>query len=125
MVNNKYIVVQATLENQLILAECGTGRSSITRRWVGQAIGTRPQDVPDFSYGTWAANSYRNAVGAARPILHDVDCILEWPGQGRLRATYERLILPMHDERGRVNALFIASLRNPRIDLRTSSHKSG
>lgn len=119
LVHQRYVMVQGDRGDRLELIECGAGRSKATRYWISQALGSSPQDLADTAYGSWVAASYRQTMLGAWPTLQQVDCIVEWPGEGRSRLTYDRLMLPLGGRTGQCSTLLVASLRNPMIDLRS------
>jgi len=108
----KYLLVEFSRENErMSLAECGDGHSQVTRHYLTQALGARPEDVADHAYGDWAASCYRLALRRG---------IVDWPRQGRSRLTYERLMLPMGGCRAQ-QRLLVVTARNAGIDLRAAS----
>lgn len=87
--------------SDLFVREVGDGFSILDKSWFRQASGRRFSDQPDVRYGYWATQAYRDALSSAEPVLENVDIILKQPRQNRVRATYDRIILPCTTPDGR------------------------
>ena len=81
----------------------------------------RVADWPDVTFGSWAAQGYREAWKAAQPRLDALDCILKWPGRQATRYTYRRLMLPCFTASG-MCALLSVMQDDVSIDLRATRH---
>jgi hypothetical protein len=117
-VGSRYILLHAPhLSPRIIIKEVGQGMPAGAKHWLLRAVGMRFEDQPDTAYGRRCAEAYRRARDRDQPILDDIDAFVEWPGFGRQRRRYQRLILPFRAKGGDV-FLLGASLEDPRIDLR-------
>jgi hypothetical protein len=117
-VGSRYILLHAPhLSPRIIIKEVGQGMPAGAKHWLLRAVGMRFEDQPDTAYGRRCAEAYRRARDRDQPILDDIDAFVEWPGFGRQRRRYHRLILPFRAKGGDV-FLLGASLEDPRIDLR-------
>jgi hypothetical protein len=118
VVDSRYIVLHApSWSPRIVIREVGQGMPECAKQWLSRAIGMRLEDQPDTAYGGVCADAYRQAKDRGQPILDDVDAFVEWPGFGRQRRRYRRLILPFQGAGGDVYLLG-TSLEDPRIDLR-------
>ena len=74
-------------------------------------------DQPDYYYGRFLIETYREAMMAREPTLLDVDGLVSDPKSAMpVTAKYTRLALPLASEDG-YDALFCASVPNGDIDL--------
>jgi hypothetical protein len=118
VVDRRYIVLYApSWSSRIVIREVGPGMPACAKQWLSRAIGMRFEDQPDTAYGHVCADAYRQAKDRGQPILDDVDAFVEWPGFGRQRRRYRRLVLPFQAAGGDVYLLG-TSLEDPRIDLR-------
>lgn len=98
-----------------LLIYSGRGNMSVC---LGKAV----QDQPDYQYGRWIAEGYRDAVLANEPIVTDMDVIVGDPLTGEeRRLQYRRLTLPVQTADGST-ALLSAVRVDPSIDLRFEIH---
>lgn len=118
LIGPRYVVVKGKRETQnLVFSEFGGGIFSNYEVWRSCAVGAPIQEQPDRLYGRWVANAYVEAINANAPRLDQVDAIVRWPHEGRLRMRYQRLIVPIKNQDGEVHLLG-GSLVDDRIDLR-------
>jgi hypothetical protein len=117
-VSGRYVLVHApSCSSRIIIREVGPGLPASAKFWLSRTVGMRVEDQPDTVYGRLCATVYRHAKDLGQPVLDDVDAFVEWPGFGRQRRRYQRLILPFREKRGDVYLLGM-SLEDSRIDLR-------
>jgi hypothetical protein len=92
-------------------------------RWLTRCIGQRVEDQPDYLYGKWVADTYREAMLRNEPVLQDVDVIVRDPTEsGReRRIQYNRLMLPVKGTDG-TDQLLSTSCLDLRVDLRAPIH---
>jgi hypothetical protein len=78
------------------LRVCDLGRTMMSRspRWRRRARGRRIDDLPDWHYGQWVADAYREARRSGQPLLEEVVAVIEWPDLGTFSHAYWRLIVP-------------------------------
>ena len=88
-------------EQQLYIEKIGSNYRMFDEGWRARAQGSRFEDMPDFSYGTWVADAYRQALITGEPQLDRIDAILDVVGAGLSRVHYTRIIVPFrtHDNR--------------------------
>ena len=55
--------------------------------------------MPDWSYGRWVGDAYREAQQINQPLLEEVKAVINWPEVGTLSHSYWRLILPFKQPR--------------------------
>jgi hypothetical protein len=114
----RYILLYApSSSSRIIIKEVGQGMPAGAKHWLSRGIGMRLEDQPDTAYGGLCAKAYRRAKDRRQPILDEIDAIVEWPGFGRQRRRYRRLILPFQGTNGDVYLLG-TSFEDARIDLR-------
>jgi hypothetical protein len=101
----------------LTLRAVGPGFLSYDQRWLSLASGLRVEDQPDYYYGQWVAQAYREVTRNPAPRLEDVDAIINTARLGRSRVRYTRLIVPVLFSSG-PECLLGASLIDPAINLR-------
>jgi hypothetical protein len=82
-------------DGRLKVLAWGKGYRSFNKDWTTNAVGRDFEDQPDASYAKWAAASYKAANAAGAPIVEDVEASTWWPGRGRTRLRYTRLVLPL------------------------------
>lgn len=78
------------------------------------------EEQPDRAYGRWVVDAYYDAVQSTAPRLDQVDAIVSWPQEGRLRMRYKRLIVPIRVSDQEVYLLG-GSVVDDRIDLRVTN----
>src|SRR5262249_30713732 len=74
---------------KLVMAAVGDGYSLYGNGWKSVAVGGLFEDMPDYEYGCWAAQAYREAVRTARAFFGGRCAPLRSPrgaGGARLRA---------------------------------------
>jgi hypothetical protein len=81
--------------SRLVLDAVGNGYSLYGRGWRAVAVGGRFEDMPDFEYAQWAAQSYREVFRAGQPIFEEISAAVRLPRSGRFLLTYRRVILPV------------------------------
>ena len=92
----------------LTILAWGKGYQSMNRSWIDQAPGRNFEDQPDANYAKRGARAYRSVAATGAPVIEDVDASTWWPGRGRTRLQYTRLILPLTLNGGRTLVLSTA-----------------
>ena len=92
--NERYILVTEDRRRELRVADFGCTMMSRSPRWRSQARGRRIEDQPDWNYGQWVADAYRDAWHRGEPLLEEVAAVIEWPELGTFSHAYWRLIVP-------------------------------
>ena len=119
----RYVLVQTgETSSDVFLRAVGPGFLSYDDSWRSQAKGLRVEDQPDYYYGRWVAQAYRDTTsGGGEPRLEDVDAIVTTPRIGRSRVRYTRLIVPIEAASG-AECLLGASLIDSDINLRVKAN---
>jgi hypothetical protein len=102
VLQDRYFLLAASGdEQQLYIEKIGSNYRMFDEGWRARAQGSRFEDMPDFSYGTWVAEAYRQALMTGEPQLDRIDAILDVVGAGLSRVHYTRIIVPFrtHDNR--------------------------
>jgi hypothetical protein len=96
MLANRFVVLkQADATSRMILSQVGGGMPSFALKTLRQMVGQPYEDHPDHQYGVACVKAYQQALTQWAPVAEHVDAVVKWPGFGRLRRTYTRLILPI------------------------------
>jgi hypothetical protein len=120
--SGRYVVVQTgETSSDVFLRMVGPGFLSYDDGWRARANGLRVEDQPDYYYGRWVAQAYRDTTNKGAPQLEDVDAIVTTPRIGRSRVRYTRLIVPIKSPSGSA-CLLGASLIDPDINLRVKAN---
>ena len=106
--------------SRLVFAEMGEGYRNPDISWQRMARGLTLEDIGDYYFGRWLAEAHHRVLAANEPIVEDVDALVEWPGRGRVRTRYERLILPFAGPDRSQWLLSTSTLRDD-IDLRVEA----
>ncbi len=116
--HGRYHIIDANDECQdMTFREIGTGFVSYSTDWVARAIGKSIAQQEDQTYGQWVASTYRTALKEGRPLVCDVDTIMNTPTLGRARLRYKRVLLPARSSGGGM-WLLNSSIIDATIDLR-------
>lgn len=102
--------------DELVIVEVGDGLPEFARNSLARCVGLRAQDQPDYDYGRSCAQAYREALARGEPVLEDVDAVVAWPGFGRMRRRYKRLMLPFTAGNGD-RWLLTTTVQDPSIEL--------
>ena len=123
IIGHRYVVVKGhpNAEN-LGFSEFGGGIFDNYDVWRSCAVGAPIQEQPDRLYGRWVADAYKEALRTNAPRLDQVDAIVCWPREGRLRMRYQRLIVPIKVSDHEVHLLG-GSVVDDRIDLRVAKRQ--
>ena len=120
LIGHRYVVVKGQREaKNLVFSEFGGGIFANYDVWRSVAVGAPIQEQPDRVYGRWVAGAYMEALKSNAPRLDQVDAIVCWPREGRLRMRYQRLIVPIKSADGEIHLLG-GSVVDDRIDLRVA-----
>ena len=95
VLQDRYFMLSASGEDQqLIIEKIGSNYRMFDEGWRARARGCRVEDMPDFSYGAWVADAYRQALTTGEPQIDRIDAILDVVGAGLSRVHYTRIIAP-------------------------------
>jgi hypothetical protein len=90
----RYLLLTEDDNRELRVCELGSTMMSRSPQWRSRARGRRIDDLPDWNYGQWVADAYREAARSGQPLFEEVSAVIEWPEFGTLSHTYWRLIVP-------------------------------
>jgi hypothetical protein len=115
-VADRFVLVEVCGQTPVV-RDFGTGIVMLDDRWRQHGRGARLQDMYDFAFGRWSAQTYIEALPFAAPVLEEIDATANVPGRSRARFCYKRIILPFQTDEGST-VLLGASALDPTIDLR-------
>ena len=92
--SERYILLLEDENRELRVCDFGNALMSRSPEWQSQAHGRRIDDLPDWNYGRWIADAYREAAHRGQPLLEEVAAMIDWPQLGTLSHAYWRLIVP-------------------------------
>lgn len=95
LLRRRYVLLTEDGNGELRVSDFGSTMMSRSKWWRRQARGHRIDDMPDWSYGRWVGDAYREARETGRPLLEDVRAVIEWPEAGTFSHSYWRLIVPL------------------------------
>lgn len=118
---DRFTAVQVRGSGELVVVDMGDGYGGYQAVQRKSLINARVEDQPDYDYGRWVANGYRQVIDRGKPVLEDVDAIVAWPQGPPVRHRYKRLVIPAG--RGDEAWLLSASLEDIAIDLRSDAER--
>jgi hypothetical protein len=110
-------VERETNTSPLVLKEVGDGFTDNMKAYLEASVGRPIDEQPDPIYARYCRDAYGTAANTGEPLLEAVDVRLVLPGEGEVRRTYRRLILPFKPSLGRLR-LLCASIEDDTVDLR-------
>jgi hypothetical protein len=112
----RFVLLTEDGNGELRVSDFGGTMMSRSRWWRRKARGHRIDDMPDWSYGRWVGDAYREARQTGQPLLEDVKAVVNWPEVGTFSHAYWRLIVP-HVQRGRPTRLLGVTVDNADIGV--------
>ena len=91
----RYVLLTEDRNCELRVADFGDTMMSRSRWWRREARGHRIDDMPDWAYGRWVGNAYRETRQTGQPLLEEVKAVINWPEAGMFSHSYWRLIVPL------------------------------
>jgi hypothetical protein len=91
---DRYVLFTEDNDGELRVCDFGCAMMSRSPQWQRRARGRRIDDLPDWHYGRWVADAYREVWRSGRPLLEEVAAVIDWPELGTLSHAYWRLIVP-------------------------------
>jgi hypothetical protein len=91
---DRFVLLMEDDNRELRVCDFGSTMMSRSPQWQRRARGRRVDDLPDWSYGQWVADAYREVRRSGRPLLEEVAAVIDWPELGTLSHAYWRLIVP-------------------------------
>ena len=120
----KFFVVEKKAQGaDMVYAKIGRNVDAYEdRKWREDMTGQDVGHQPDFAYGEWIANTYREAMMRREPELLDIDAKIKTPRTGSaVHKRYTRIALPFAGYNGS-QYLLCSSFPNSRVDLRIKVH---
>jgi len=116
----RYLLVRVDNDTrQMYLDDVGPGFWLLDRSWLDRVLAQgNLLDQPDANYAERILDTFRMAFDGGVPIVHEVDTIINSPNDGRMRARYRRVMLPLPNEEG-PSWLLSTSYLDEGIDLRS------
>jgi hypothetical protein len=102
VLRDRYFLLEAhDPTGHLVVHDIGRNYRFLDTAWRARARGSRFEDLPDFCYGTWVADAYRQALDTGQPQIDRIEAVLDLAGAGLSRVRYTRVIVPFvtHDDR--------------------------
>ena len=119
--NGRFVLFEAASgSNSVYVKEVGPGLGRSGGYWLSRTKGLKVEDQPDYAYGKWVAEAYRDVLNTREPMLDDVDAVITWPQQPRVSYRYRRLVVPFTG-RDASTLLLSATVIDPDISLRVKS----
>ena len=116
--NGRFVLFEATpYSPSLHVKDVGAGLSKSAEYWLSRTKGLRVEDQPDYAYGKWVAEAYRQVLSTGEPSLADVDAVITWPQHPRIGYRYRRLLVPFEAQRDSTLVLS-ATVIDPDVNLR-------
>ena len=119
--NGRFVLFEANASSPTVyVKDVGQGLGRSGGYWLTRSKGLRVEDQPDYAYGKWVAEAYRDVLASREPLLDDVDAVITWPQQPRVSYRYRRLIVPFEGASAST-LLLSATVIDPDISLRVKS----
>jgi hypothetical protein len=115
--SDRYLLLTENDDRELRVCDFGSALMWRSPAWQRRARGQRIDDLPDWHYGQWVAEAYREAGRGGQPVLEEVAAMIDWPKVGTLSHAYWRLIVTGTDPGGRTRLLGV-TLDDVRIGVR-------
>jgi len=108
--NDRFVLLEEDADHELRICQIGRTMMSRSPSWKRNAIGLRVDDLPDWRYGQWVAEAYREVARDGKPLVEKVAASIQWEERGDVMFhSYWRVILPLK-ERGMSTLLLGATL---------------
>jgi hypothetical protein len=89
------VLLSEDRNRELRVSDFGDTMMSRSTWWRREARGHRIDDMPDWNYGRWVGDAYRESRQTGQPLLEEVKAIIKWPEAGTFSHSYWRLIVPL------------------------------
>lgn len=117
--NGRFILFENAANSPHVhIKEVGQGFGKSASFWLPRTKGLRVEDQPDYAYGKWVAEAYRQVLSRREPSLEDVDAVITWPQQPRMSYRYRRLLVPFKEPDSTSTLILSATVIDPNVNLR-------
>ena len=113
----RFVLLMEDGNGELRVSDFGPTMMSRSNWWRQKARGHRIDDMPDWNYGRWVGDAYREARLTNQPLLEEVKAVINWPEVGTFSHSYWRLILPLRQPR-RPTRLLGVTVDKPEVGVR-------
>ena len=108
--DDRFVLLEEDGNRELRICQIGRTMMSRSPGWKRNAIGLRVDDLPDWRYGRWVADAYREVAHRGKPLVEKIAASIRWEERGTVaHHAYWRVILPLK-ERGMPTLLLGATL---------------
>jgi hypothetical protein len=104
-VRDRFVLLEEDADHELRVRDFGPTMMSRSPSWQSRAIGQRAGELPDWRYGQWVEQAYRDVARRGEPLIEEVTAVIDWPACGEVRHCYWRVILPCATPRGSLRLL--------------------
>jgi len=117
--NGRFVLFENTANSPHVrVKDVGKGLGQSAAFWLSRTKGLRVEDQPDYAYGKWVAEAYRQVLSTREPSLEDVDAVITWPQQPRISYRYRRLLVPLKERNSSSTLILSATVIDPSVNLR-------
>jgi hypothetical protein len=93
--DRRFVLVEAASHSPSVyFKDVGRGLAQLADYWLSQSINLRVEDQPDYAYGKWVSDIYREVIATGKPSLEEIDAVVTWPENRRESFRYRRLVVP-------------------------------
>lgn len=101
LLRERWVLYASLPQGGFAVTEFGAYHTDHVRRYLTARKGTRLSEAdPDSFLSRACAQVYRNVLGSFEPNAEELDAVAYWPGFGRVRSRYRRLMLPFKSPAG-------------------------
>ncbi len=94
ILSGRWTLCEKFASGSFALSDFGKNNPVHARKWLHRAIGEPLSEAPDQQYVRACEKVYHDVARAFQPCHDEVDAMVTWPGHGRMRNRYQRLMLP-------------------------------
>jgi len=117
--NGRFVLFENTANCPHVkVKDVGKGFGQSATFWLTRTKGLRVEDQPDYAYGKWVSEAYREVLSKREPSLEDVDAVITWPQQPRMSYRYRRLLVPLKERKSTSTLILSATVIDPSVNLR-------
>jgi hypothetical protein len=79
---DRFVLLEEDADRELRICQIGRTMMSRSPGWKRNAIGLRVDDLPDWRYGRWVADAYREVARSGKPLVEKVAASIRWEERG-------------------------------------------